>query len=295
MHQKYSQLIPEQMLSETVYIYKDALPYIICQLKSTIQHEAAHRKDEEQRNESIVREKQPMTAQVIPFSNFTNKSRAEPIAEREEEDCDVLLPPQMGAETTTVNINQLFEHAKSSANINIRYKRDIHAGHLPPDAQGMYLMQDLSGRSMDDLVRIKNNNGTSYTDYDNRLWIDVRKLVEPFMTEEPVEKTQPATYQGPGDGAVQADLPGVSRQTPQGVQSVPTVPSVPAVGGWQAMSKNRALWIRLAHLANMAYDITNNKIIDKHDVDQLNIELNAALRYLRNSKRYFERLTSTTP
>lgn len=228
---KVSQVIPEQTLSESVTIYSDAIPYVECMIQSTIQHEAAHRGDEESRNDSILKEKQnprnrARAAQVMPFDQFSNKSRVEPIAEKEEESCDSLLPPQFSGETTTVQLNDLFEKAKTASDIDPQYKQSIKAGHLPPEAQGMYLMKDFSGLSADELVKIKQSKGNAHIDEQNNLWIDVRKIVSPFIVSD---QSLPATYQGQGDGAVSPDVPGVSRQPPQGVQSVPPAQSVQGV------------------------------------------------------------------
>lgn len=233
---KQSHVVPEEIITQSFNIYKDAIPYILCELKSTIQHEAAHRYDEEHRTEDIIKHKQgPMvSAQVIPFSSFVNPSRAEPIAERDEDDCSSLLPEQVSGETEMVTLSQLFEQAKSAANVNPEYKQDIHAGRLPPEAQGMYLMQDLSGLSQEQLIQVKERRGNAYVDYDNRIWVDVHKIVSPFLSESKQENLRPSTYQGPGDGAVQADLPGVSAQPPSGVNAVPAasgLPSIPGVPG----------------------------------------------------------------
>jgi len=162
---KKSQIIPEQWLTEQVDIYEDAIPYIKCQIQSTIQHEAAHRRDEEERDQSILQEKKqqktsfsgyPSTdlahaacsfgrireSQVIPWQQFSDESRVEPIAERAEENCDPLLPLQMSDRITSIGLNVLFEEAKTAANIDPIYKQDIQAGHLSPNAQGMYIMVD---------------------------------------------------------------------------------------------------------------------------------------------------------
>jgi hypothetical protein len=112
---KKSQIVPEQVVLESVYVYEDAIPYIRCQIQSTIQHEAAHRADEEGRNRQILEHKQdirdktrpsanfqphsasPQTdlgrsAQILmPFQQFVSETRAEPIAEREEEEEGMLL------------------------------------------------------------------------------------------------------------------------------------------------------------------------------------------------------------
>lgn len=242
---RVAQVIPEQSLMETVNVYEDAIPYIRCMIQSTIQHEAGHRSDETGRNEEILTEKTRQTAasgypcydiakfaQIMPFDQFTSDSRAEPIAEREEENCDPLMPQQMSDKVISVNLNQLFEEAKSASKIDPNYKSDVKAGHLPPEAQGMYLMQDRSNSSIEDLVSIKESRGNVHVDEQNNLWVDVRKIVEPFITDkQPDDQIQPPTYQGPSDGAVQADLPGVSQQAPQGIQAVPGTGAIQGTPG----------------------------------------------------------------
>ena len=236
---KTAQIIPEQSLNETVSVFEDAIPYIRCAIQSTIQHEAAHRDDESQRDESILKQKQskpgyPFTdlakaSQVVPFDRFTADSRAEPIAESAEENCDALLPPEMSGNVASVNLTQLFEEAKSAAKIDPQYLQSVKAGHLPPEAQGMYLMQDRSDRSVDELIKLKQSRGNVHVDEHNNLWIDVRKIVAPFLTKDQQQDVKPPTYQGASDGAVQPDLPGVSQQPPQGIQAVPGTGSIPTV------------------------------------------------------------------
>lgn len=236
-------IIPEQSLSEVV-LYEDAIAYIRCEIQSTIQHEAAHKDDEAQRDKSILEFKQrsnpgyPYTdlaraAQVIPFNQFTSKSRAEPIAERAEENCEPLFPAEVSGKTVSISLYQLFEEAKTAANIKPQYVQNISAGHLPPEAQGMTHMTDRSNESLDKLeerVKLKSSSGTVHVDEHDNIWVDVRHIVEPFMAKEQNEKDiKPPTYQGPSDGAVQADLPGVSQQPPQGIQAVPGTGSVPTV------------------------------------------------------------------
>lgn len=241
LSQKTAQIIPEQSLNEMVSVYEDAIPYIRCVIQSTIQHEAAHRDDEAQRNESILKQKQsfggyPFTdlakaSQVVPFNRFTDDSRAEPIAESEEENCDPLLPPEMSNKITSISPNQLFEEAKTSAKIDPQYLQSVKAGHLPPEAQGMYLMKDRSNQSVDELIKLKQSHGNVHVDEHNNLWVDVRKIIEPFIVHGQQKDIKPPTYQGASDGAVQADLPGVSQQPPQGIQAIPgsqSIPNVPA-------------------------------------------------------------------
>lgn len=239
-HIKTGQVVPEQMISETVVVYKDAIPYIRCEIQSTIQHESAHRKDEEKRNEEIVHQRREVipfpraypynqgdfgrAAQIIPFSEFSSESRTEPLAEREEEDCKSLLPPELSPETVSVNLYQLFEEAKTAAKIDTSYKNDIKAGTLDPHAQGMYLMQDLP-----DAVAVEpTTHPNEFRGFDGTLWIDIRKIIEPFIAEEKAESfMEPPTFQ---DDGIQADLPDVSKQPPS-ENAIPATPFVPTVPG----------------------------------------------------------------
>lgn len=229
MPMKIAQVIPEQMINEVVDIYKDALPYIRCEIQSTIQHEGGHRADEEERNEQVIqfyRQPKSRAAQVIPFQQFADPSRAEPFAEKEEEDCSSLLPQTMSDETISINLNQLFEEAKGAAKVDASYKRDIRAGTLDPRAQGMYLMQDLP----QELAIKGSTNANSYEGFDGTLWVDVRKIAEPFIVQGKSDqrKAHPPDYQN--DGA--PDYPGVSNIPPTStaVPASPFVPAAPAKG-----------------------------------------------------------------
>lgn len=218
---KLSQIVPEQMINQTVKIYKDALDYIKCEIKSTIQHEAGHREDEQHRNQDIINSKETM-----PFKQYSDKGRTEYIAEEKEENCDMYKPQKISNETVSVNLHQLFEEAKASANIDPMYKQDVKAGTLDPEAQGQYLMQDLPK----ELIIKNKTKPYLYEGFDGSLWVDVRKIVEPyivsknFQTEQ--KDTQPSTFQSDG---MLADLPGVSRIPPK-TNIVPPVPSVPSIG-----------------------------------------------------------------
>ncbi len=231
--QKTAQVIPEQFITESVDVYEVAVPYIKCELQSTIQHEGAHRKDEERRDQEHIElgrdrsRSRSRAAQVIPFSEFSSESRTEPIAESEEESCMALYPHETSGETVSVNLNQLFEDAKSAARIDRTYKRDIKAGTLDPRAQGMYLMQN-----MPEAVAVEpGSNPNQYHGFDGTLWIDVRKIVEPFMVETIQESfTEPATFQ---DDGIHPDLPNVSK-TPPAENAVPASPYTPAVPEVQA-------------------------------------------------------------
>ncbi len=247
---KQAQIVPEQWLTEQVDIYEDAIPYIKCQIQSTIQHEAAHRKDEEERDQGIVHEKQtipfpgyPSTdlahaaneqghvreSQVAPWQQFSSEGRVEPIAERAEENCDHLLPPQMSDRIISMSLNALFEEAKTAANIDPNYKKDVRAGHLSPNAQGMYMMVDKANRTLEDLVQLKDSSGVVHEDMNDNLWIDVRKIAAPFIVRSEQRQNMPPTYQGPGDGAIEPDVPGVSQRPP--VPTVAPISGVPGIPG----------------------------------------------------------------
>lgn len=230
---KTAQVIPEQFITESVTVYEVSVPYIKCELQSTIQHEGAHRKDEERRSQEKIElgrdrsRSRGRAAQVIPFSEFSSESRTEPIAKSEEEDCMSLYPQELSGDIISVNLNQLFEDAKNAARIDQVYKRDIRAGTLDPRAQGIYMMQDIP-----EAVAVEPGaNPNQYQGFDGTLWIDVRKIVEPFMIDTKEESfTEPATYQ---DDGIQQDLPNISKIPPT-ENAVPGTPYIPAVPEVQA-------------------------------------------------------------
>jgi len=215
-------VIAEENLNENVMIYSDIIPYLKCQIKSTIQHEAGHRNDESERNKQIQQGKN-----VLPFDQFTNESRAEPIAEKEEENCDSMMPPEIGGDVISVSINQLFEEAKSEASINSEYRRDVKAGALAPSAQGMYLAQDIPTTQVN-----PTGNPNSYEGFDGTLWVDVRKIIQPYIIHP---RAYPPTTQFDGvEKDVQQIETDLNSQGPKpnsgGTASVPVVPAVPSVG-----------------------------------------------------------------
>lgn len=216
---KQAQVVPEHMINETVDVYEEALPYVKCEIQSTIQHESGHRKDEESRQQAIERGEE-----VISFDNFAAEGRAESIAEREEEDCQP--PSEVSGRVISVNLNQLLEEAKASASMPSGYTRDVKAGTLDPAAQGMYLMQNFPS----ELAVNKGKSSNAYEGFDGTLWVDVRKIVEPFIaTKQSMEnqrQSHPATFQ---DDGTQPDLPGVSREAPA-AGAIPASPATPAMG-----------------------------------------------------------------
>lgn len=216
---KFAQIIPEQTLNETVSIYVDAIPYIECQIQSTIQHEAGHRSDEESRNKDVQ-----LGKNVLPFDQFSQENRVEGIAEQEEENCDGLYPELSGnSEVKNISLQYLFNNAKQKANIDSNYRSDIRAGSLSPDAQGMYLMQDLPF----ELKATQTDHPNLYRGMDGTLWVDVRKIVEPFMTNE---EMKPPTFQSDG---MQPDIKNISNQPPTS-NAIPAQSSMPVVPDWES-------------------------------------------------------------
>lgn len=220
---KIAGIIPEEFLNENVNIYKEALPYIKCEIKSTIQHEGGHRKDEESRNSDIMQNKT-----VTNFDSFVDKNRAEPIAEKEEDNCESLYPHELSGETISVNLNQIFEEAKSASKINLNYKQDIKAGTLAPEAVGSYLMQDMPK----DIAIQNTNSPNKYQGFDGTLWVDVRKIVKPFISSSSNKESNPTTFQVDG---IMNDQSGVSKipatdTATTSVPSKPSMPTVPAIG-----------------------------------------------------------------
>jgi len=62
----------------------------------------------------------------------------------------------------------------------------------------------------------------------NNLWVDVRKIAEPFIVQSEKKENYPPTYQGPGDGAIEPDVPGVSQRPVVPVMSpISGVPGIP--------------------------------------------------------------------
>lgn len=215
---KIAQIIPEQMVNETVDVYEEAIPYIRCEIQSTIQHEAGHRQDEESRTQARERGEE-----VMSFDDFTQEGRAEGVAEKEEEDCQA--PTEVSGRTVSVNINELFEEAKSAAQLPPGYVRDVKAGTLDPRAQGMYLMQDFPS----EIAVSKGKTSNAYQGFDGTLWVDVRKIIDPFISpRQPMDNRQqshPATYQ---DDGISPDMPGVSRDVPA-AGAIPASPATPAM------------------------------------------------------------------
>lgn len=202
--------IPEAMILSTIDVYEEALPYIECQMRNTIRHEAGHRRDESE-------------TQEMKWEQRADPGRAEPVAEREEtEDCDPLRPTEVG-QVVPANVNDIFQKAKSGSGIDLLYLADVKAAVLSDDVLGMYNLQ-----SMPD----------TFTGWDGSIYINVKRFFKDWMVSDP-QQAQPATYQDDGmepDKTELARWPGQTDATapaPAGVpsQSIPAVQPVPAMGG----------------------------------------------------------------
>jgi len=207
-----SNVILEQQIGEVLPVYKEAIDYIICQIRSTIQHEAQHRAEEMDWQQSDPERR-------ITFEELTDPTKAEIGPERAEESC---VPPEMvSGQTEQTTINDLFEKAKGQSNIDPSWKPDIMAATLAEGRAGQYLMKNLSP---DDLQQVEQIDPGIFRQ-GNNLLIDVRKHVEPWIAER---ASLPSVVQTPADGAVtpDADLPKADQQ---GVGTVPTAPSVGSV------------------------------------------------------------------
>lgn len=206
-------VVLEQSINDTVPIYSDAKDYIICQLRSTIQHEAMHRSQEMEWHES------PEDTRPT-FEDITSPSRAEVKPEQAEENC--VPPTQVSGQVENVSIHDMFEEAKTKANIDPGWKSDILAASLASGVAGEYLMKSMSPDQMLEANQISPN----VYRYGNKLLIDVRKQFEPWIA---AKGTMPANVQQARDGAVTPDPDAF--KTPQGQQpsTVPAVPSVPSV------------------------------------------------------------------
>jgi len=216
-------IVPEQTITETVDIYEEAVPYILCELRSTMQHEAQHRADEEGRNVNVIQGRD-----VQRFEDFSSEGVADPSAESAEESCE---PPTEVSNVISVNLFDLFERAKSMSNVNPNYLQDIHAGTPGEGIAGMYLMQDMP----QGIAANPSATPYGYEGFDGRLWIDVRKQVEPWMVnQQSQDQVKPSTFQ---DDGVTRDVPGVSKQIVPSQDfgsPAPATPAAPAVPTIQA-------------------------------------------------------------
>lgn len=210
-----SHVVLEQSINETVPVYKDAIDYIVCQLRSTVQHEAQHRAEE-------MEWQQEDPEKRMTFEQLTNPSRAEVGPEQAEENC---IPPEIiSGQVEMININELFERAKAQANIDPSWKSDIMAATLAEGRAGEYLMKSLSP---DDLVPAQQVSPGVFR-HGNNLLIDVRKHIEPWIVQQ---QSLPSNVQTGGDGAVTRDVdaPKIDQTQEQSLGTVPVIPSVPTI------------------------------------------------------------------
>jgi len=207
-----SHVVLEQNINEVIPIYKDAKDYIICELRSTIQHEAMHRSQElDWQRES------PESRRT--FEELVDPGKVEIDPERAEENC---IPPEtISGQVENVSIYDLFEQAKTQANVNPVWKNDIMAATLVEGRAGEYLMQSISPEEIDEATQI----GSNVYRHGNNLLIDVRKQVEPWIAQQ---ASLPANIQTARDGAVEPD-PDLRKPVQEGTGVVPSVPPVPSV------------------------------------------------------------------
>jgi len=186
--------------------------------KAPFSTKAKHRSDEEGRSTDVLQGRE-----VNRFEEFSSEGNMEPRAEREEEAC---VPPSEVGEVVSVNLFDLFEKAKAASNIDSRYLGDIHAGSPGEGIAGMYLVQDMpQGISANPSV-----TPTGYEGFDGRIWIDVRKQIQPWIAGKGAEdQVKPSTYQ---DDGIMRDTPGVSQQmipSQDAANTIPAAPMSPAV------------------------------------------------------------------
>lgn len=217
LRQAQSHVVLEQQISEVVPIYKDAIDYVVCQLRSTIQHEATHRSQEMNWQATPEEER-------IDFKELTDPSKAEIEPQRAEENC---IPPQsISGQTENISINELFERAKSQANIDPSWKNDIMAATLVEGVAGQYLMKSM----IPDQMMEANSIGDGIFRYGNKLLIDVRKQVQPWIA---AKTSMPSNIQTSSDGAVtqDPDIGKLQQSQPSGqtFPSIPAVPNVPSI------------------------------------------------------------------
>jgi hypothetical protein len=206
--------VPKESILSDVTIYEEALEYIKCDIANTIRHEAAHREDEERRDLSVNPD----------FQAYTAEGRAEPIAEQSEQSCDALYPQNL-SKPITVNVNQVFEEAKSMSGIDPGYLPDVKAVVLDESVKGMYYMQEIPGMyGYQGGNTLEQSGGFQQVQgWDGTQYINVGVHFNPWMVKE-----QPKTF-GPNvqtDG-MEAD-PDMMQQM-RGGTSIPSSPSVPAV------------------------------------------------------------------
>ena len=205
----------EQDIHDAVSIYAEAKDYIICELRSTIQHEGQHRSDE-------LDWQQVSPESQISFEELTAPGKAEINPERAEEHC--IVPELVSGQVENITINDLFEEAKSQANIDPVWKQDIMAATLADGVAGQYLMKTINPDEVESAHQIGNN----VYRMGNKLLIDVRKQVQPWITEK---TSLPSNIQTARDGAVtpDPDLQNLQTQTEEQSSAFPTVPAIPTL------------------------------------------------------------------
>ena len=194
-------IVPEQDLSTAVNVYTESLPWINCQLASTINHEGAHRKHEEE----VLRTDNPM----MPSTDAAeSRARAAEI-NCEEPDAQAVME---GGITSILPL-ELLNNAKLKSSVDYNYIPDVKAGNTDVGTWGMFLFQIPGSDLDDDNERIQqevtpSESGQENTFYgqDGTLWIDVRSIIQRYIVN-PDTGNFPSTYQN--DGA--PDLPGASR------------------------------------------------------------------------------------
>ena len=199
---KYSNIIPKEAIIQDVSVYEEALPYIECQMRNTIRHEAMHREYEEKGRPTNT-----------TFEDWSSKGKAEPVAEQAEtENCEMYTPEQVST-VQKVNVDAIFQKAKQSSGVQSAYLQDVEAAMLPDDILGLYGLQD-------------HPEGAEFgTGWDGKQYINVSAFFKPWMAKEQKESYPPNVQ---FDGTeIDPDI----YKTPQGGQSVPSVPSIPSVGG----------------------------------------------------------------
>jgi hypothetical protein len=209
-------VILEQTINEVVPVYKENIDYIICELRSTIQHESTHRSDE-------LNWQKEDPEKRTSFSDITNPSKAEINPERAEENC--IAPDVVTGQVENVSIYQLFEQAKAQANVPSSWKNDIVAATLPEGVAGQYLMKSMDPESA---INAEQLSDGVYR-YGNKLLIDVRKRVMPHVVSGGANKKSfPSNIQTKSDGAVTSD-PDLSKSQTSTIPNVPTIPTIPSI------------------------------------------------------------------
>lgn len=207
-------VVLEQALNEVVPVYKENIDFIVCELRSTIQHESEHRSDE-------LNWQREAPEKRVSFETIVDPSRAEVNPERAEENC--IAPEVVTGQIENISIHQLFEQAKAQANIPSSWKSDILAATLPEGVAGQYLMKSTDPSNVVNAEQISDG----VYRYGNKLLIDVRKRVMPHVVSQN-KQSLPSNVQTKSDGAVTTD-PDLAKSQSGQVSTVPSVPTIPTV------------------------------------------------------------------